>query len=565
MWHPQELHPGLIAEQPKPSIAGSGLAPGYTISRAILSDAVALTRGDYFFTTGYNAGALTSWGFEDVQPEPENGSYGGMLGQLLQRTFPDYYTFNSTYALYPFSVPATTYANLSKLKVAEQYDRGRPARKARQVLVTSYAACERVLKDKVSFEHGYGPSKHAIAQLAEQEPFFAYFTGSVERPKLARERQAVQDALQAEGWRARLDEVYVAATEKLIKQAQWTYNGGQTYNLDVVRDVAQLAGVEWAAKFGIPLKTAATPRGLLTPRELFVMLSDLYAFLYVDLPVEDTFKARTKALKAATTLRGLLRAVLGMASGALSLSNLARPFLERAGLPTLDGLHLTKETSELAKALLKSQQPVDTLATAVLALLVETVAPAAEQAANALGFVFQSPQKAEYQAMVKLAHEPRSEGSDEAILGYAKECLRLSPPHPTMSRVCAAATQVQDDQVTHSFNVGDECILDLVSANVDPHSVPLPFRADSKRDPPVEVLFASAHNSALAKELNEVSLTAVCRTVLGLNNVRLAQGKQGRTGKLNLTSNGAKKLSGYLNDQGEVVPFPVGLGIVFSS
>lgn len=34
-----ELFPGLSAEERKPSMPGSGLAPGYTISRAILSDA----------------------------------------------------------------------------------------------------------------------------------------------------------------------------------------------------------------------------------------------------------------------------------------------------------------------------------------------------------------------------------------------------------------------------------------------------------------------------------------------------------------------------------------------
>lgn len=43
-----ELMPGLSAEEPKPSQAGSGLAPGYTISRAILSDAAALVRGDRY-------------------------------------------------------------------------------------------------------------------------------------------------------------------------------------------------------------------------------------------------------------------------------------------------------------------------------------------------------------------------------------------------------------------------------------------------------------------------------------------------------------------------------------
>lgn len=51
--HPDfvELYPGLVAEEAKkPMIPGVGIAPTFTISRAILSDAVALVRGDRFYT-----------------------------------------------------------------------------------------------------------------------------------------------------------------------------------------------------------------------------------------------------------------------------------------------------------------------------------------------------------------------------------------------------------------------------------------------------------------------------------------------------------------------------------
>jgi hypothetical protein len=51
--HPDyvELYPGLVAEDAKiPLEPGSGLCTGFTVSRTILSDAVALTRGDRFYT-----------------------------------------------------------------------------------------------------------------------------------------------------------------------------------------------------------------------------------------------------------------------------------------------------------------------------------------------------------------------------------------------------------------------------------------------------------------------------------------------------------------------------------
>lgn len=42
-----------MAEEPKVPMPGAGMCPGFTISRAILPDAVALTRGDRFVTTEF--------------------------------------------------------------------------------------------------------------------------------------------------------------------------------------------------------------------------------------------------------------------------------------------------------------------------------------------------------------------------------------------------------------------------------------------------------------------------------------------------------------------------------
>ncbi|KAF8460707.1 heme peroxidase [Russula ochroleuca] len=55
-----ELHVGLQAEQAKTLWPGTGLCLGFTISRAILSDAVALTRGDHFLTVDYTHMQLLS-------------------------------------------------------------------------------------------------------------------------------------------------------------------------------------------------------------------------------------------------------------------------------------------------------------------------------------------------------------------------------------------------------------------------------------------------------------------------------------------------------------------------
>lgn len=60
--HPDyvELYPGLVTEEAKePMAPGVGIAPNFTISKAILSDAVVLVRGDRFYTIDYHAKNLT--------------------------------------------------------------------------------------------------------------------------------------------------------------------------------------------------------------------------------------------------------------------------------------------------------------------------------------------------------------------------------------------------------------------------------------------------------------------------------------------------------------------------
>ncbi|KAL0258349.1 hypothetical protein SLS55_007525 [Diplodia seriata] len=60
--HPDyvELYPGLVTEEAKePMVPGVGIAPTFTISKAILSDAVVLVRGDRFYTVDYHPRNLT--------------------------------------------------------------------------------------------------------------------------------------------------------------------------------------------------------------------------------------------------------------------------------------------------------------------------------------------------------------------------------------------------------------------------------------------------------------------------------------------------------------------------
>jgi hypothetical protein len=101
-----ELYPGLVCEDTKkPEVPGSGLCAGLTVAEAILSDAVALVRGDRYYTIDSSPANLTSWGYNEIAPDP-NVRFGTTIYKLLQRAYPGWYRSNSVYALFPLTVPS---------------------------------------------------------------------------------------------------------------------------------------------------------------------------------------------------------------------------------------------------------------------------------------------------------------------------------------------------------------------------------------------------------------------------------------------------------------------------
>jgi linoleate 8R-lipoxygenase/9,12-octadecadienoate 8-hydroperoxide 8R-isomerase/linoleate 8R-lipoxygenase/9,12-octadecadienoate 8-hydroperoxide 8S-isomerase len=119
-----ELYPGLLCEQKKPAINGSGLCPNYTTGFAILSDAVALVRGDRFHSKDATYFNLTNFGMEDSQ-SVETIDYGTLIGRkLIARHLSSVYAQNNVYATFPFTLPTETWKNLGEKR--SNYDFNEP-------------------------------------------------------------------------------------------------------------------------------------------------------------------------------------------------------------------------------------------------------------------------------------------------------------------------------------------------------------------------------------------------------------------------------------------------------
>ena len=140
-----ELYPGLMAENTKPPMPGSGVCPGQTTGRGILDDAVALVRGDRFLSYDFNSSTLTNWGASKIS-ESAPGAYGGMMPTLLMNALPGAWTGTSSYALLPFYTPRAARGILKGNNVIEKYDTERPSSGKDIVGVHTQAGCKAVFE-----------------------------------------------------------------------------------------------------------------------------------------------------------------------------------------------------------------------------------------------------------------------------------------------------------------------------------------------------------------------------------------------------------------------------------
>lgn len=107
-----ELYPGLLSEEKEVPADGRGLCPNYTTAFAILSDAVALTRGDRFHMKEATYFNLTTFGMQDSESDPTI-DHGTLIGRkLIARHLSSVFSPNSVYAIFPFTRPNETWKYL---------------------------------------------------------------------------------------------------------------------------------------------------------------------------------------------------------------------------------------------------------------------------------------------------------------------------------------------------------------------------------------------------------------------------------------------------------------------
>lgn len=217
--HPDnvEIYPGIVVEAAKePKVPGSGLCTTFTTSRAILSDAVALVRGDRFYTVDYTPGNLTNWGFNEANYDM-NVDYGCVFYKLVLNALPNSYPHDSVYAHYPLVVPEENKAILTKMKKASLY---------------SFAKPMAIPMDPIQ---GNG---HALGAVTDPTP----------SPLLGKDQNLLlaTQLVDSEGLDEAAGAFYAATIKKLLMTSSYRLAGSQY--VDVVRDVFNIAHAQFVTE-----------------------------------------------------------------------------------------------------------------------------------------------------------------------------------------------------------------------------------------------------------------------------------------------------------------------------
>jgi len=288
-----ELYPGLVAEKAKPArTPGSGLCVNFTTSRAILSDAVSLVRGDRFYTTDFTGKALTNWGFTACNFDLKIDQ-GHVMYKLILGAFPEAFKGNSIYAHFPFVTPAENLSIHKNLKTAHLYDWTKPKEKPELIVIESYEAVTKILEDKVNWKVTWG---EAIEFLVSQpkEPYGRTYCLAGDGEANEESRKLVLKALYPKNWVNEVKAFYTDITAQLLKK--YSYRIDSSNGVDIVRDVSILAHTHFSASlFSLPLKTEANPRGIYTEQELSQVLSVLFFAIFYDIDPSKSFALRNAA------------------------------------------------------------------------------------------------------------------------------------------------------------------------------------------------------------------------------------------------------------------------------
>jgi len=525
-----ELYVGLQAEETKPVVEGAGLCPGYTISRAILSDAIALTRGDRHFTHDYTAFNLTAWGMRDAQRQSDGFGFGSTLGRLFLRTLPNSFSENSAYAFFPLMTPSSMEVNLKKMNLLGSYDLQRPKQYSPGRTVKEYAQIVEIMKNTKFVS----PYAERAAKVIKGKGFFI-----AEGEKQQREVYAPlfesQESLDTYG------NFFRDTTRKLISANSFTLVGGKTCVVDIARDVLKVVPVYWAADIaGIQLKTKETPHGDYTPSALYSMLSEIYEFIFLETEKSKIMVLKTKIQGHVDSLLHHIKANLGLPARVSVVETVTSLFNKNKKHEHHDIVRRLREMGRNSEA-----------ANIVLAIMVGSTAELSLGLINMVNLYMGSDSDQQIRALATTSGD---------LKGYVHEAQRLDPPFRGVYRIASEDVTV----ATVRFSKDERVFLDVSAASLNGETFSEPTVADPGRKPKDGYLYGDGCFRYLGEAFTIKIMEEVLRAVFAYKNIARAPGQSGTLKRFEDSARPDLRFA-YLDNDKYTSPWPTSLALQYDA
>ncbi|TDZ29567.1 Linoleate 10R-lipoxygenase [Colletotrichum spinosum] len=547
--HPDnvELYPGLVSEEAKsPMTPGVGIAPTYTISRVVLSDAVCLVRGDRFYTTDYNPRHLTNWGYKEVDYDLDV-NHGCVFYKLFLRAFPNHFKGNSVYAHYPMVIPSENRQILTDLGRVDQFDFSRPTKIPPRVDITSYAGAQYILEAQDRYKVTWG---EGLSFLMGEGGSRFMLSGDTDFH--AGQKKCMHAELYRDDWHSHVKTFYAGITEQLLREKSYQL-AGQTH-VDLVRDVGNIAHVHFASRvFNLPLKTHKNPKGVFSEHEMYQILAAIFVCIFFDLDPAKSFKLRQGAKKVTMELGKLVETNVKITTK-----------IGLRGLYTGSGDKqdpLASYGTNVIKGLAKSGLNAHDIAWSQILPTAGAMVPNQAQVfAQAVDYYLSPPGTSHLAQIHQIAASPSNKETDALLLGYAMEGVRLAGTFGSYREAAQDDVIVEDDGSEVQVKRGDRVFVSFVSAARDVRHFPSPDQVNPRRPLESYIHYGLGPHACLGRAASQVALTEMFRALFKKRNVRRVPGPQGILKKVPRPGGFFVYLT---EDWGQIFPFPTTMRVMW--
>jgi hypothetical protein len=446
----------------------------YTFTRAILSDAVTLIRGDRFYTLDFTAKNLTSWGMDVVSPDYDELG-GSKMSTLILTAFPNFFEKGSVYAMQPFYTPKESKNIFTKVGTADKYSFDPPKYRGVPRPVGSFAGVSSVLQDTVNF------GTHTQSAMKEL----------MRGKNLIVKHEDIAQALYSHPEFEKAASEYCETTlRKILKRESYTLGKDKKYyQVDIIREydipspfccnrlticsICNVFALQTAcAIFGIPLETETEEK------ELWKIISDAQTYIFFDLDPTKSWALRRDATTGVETLAKKFLHIISAMEGHQGLSMCK-------GISNL--LYPAKEDVGLGKSFIKSLyhqgKSAEEITWTIIMLLCNTVGNSAhgvsfsithhkrESNKTQLGRIidfYLAPENRDHWADIQaLARSESSPESNEQLLRYSLEAHRLNQPVTIIRQAsCDSLVGNASQGEYYHLDAGDYVSCDIVSFRV---------------------------------------------------------------------------------------------------